>query len=340
MAQHVAHSEEAWLVVLDDTAVGRDVDLTVSESIEGVDGLVRRCARGELHLNLHVAGRHVDDAAGLDLTFLNGFGDGVLQGGSRLGVGYLTDDERLVVEFVDLGSDAHHAATLSVVVFAYVDGTAGGEVGIEMKLLTFEVVDGSIADLVEVMGQYLAGESHGDTVSTLCQQQRELHGQCHRLFVAAVVAHLPLRGLRIEDRLNGKLREARLDISGSGSAVTGKDVAPVALRVNEQILLSKLYESVADGGIAVRVELHGMSHDIGHFVVASVVHAFHRVQDTALHRFQSILDLRHSALKDDIGGIVQEPVLVHAAEMMHGRGIETVGGLVVGVLVLGELVVV
>ena len=340
MAQHVAHGEEARLVILDDAAVGRDINLAVGEGIEGIDGLVGRCAGCELYLNLHVTGRHVDDAAGLDLPFFDGLGDGVLQGSGRFGEGHLADDECLVVELVDLGTDAHHAAALPVVVFAHVDGAAGGEVGVEMEFLAFEVVDGGVAELVEVMGQHLAGESHSDAVGTLCQQQREFHGQGHRLLVASVVAHLPLGGLRVEDCLKGKLREARLDISGSGGTVTGEDVAPVALRVDEQILLPKLYESVADGSIAVRVELHGVSHDVGHLVVASVVHALHRVKDTALHRFQSILDLRHSALKDDIGGIVQKPVLVHAAEMMHGRGIEAVGGLVVGVLVLGELVVV
>ncbi len=340
MAQHIAHGEEARLVVLDDAAVGRDVDLAVREGIEGVDGLVRRRARCKLYLYLHVACRHVDDTSCFDLPFLDGFGDGVLQGSGGFGVGHLADDERLVVEFVDFGSYAHHAAALSVVVFAHVDGTAGGEVGIEMKLLAFEVVDGSVANLVEVMRQYLAGESYGDAVGTLCQQQRKLHGQGHGLFVASVVAHLPFGGLRVEDCLKCKLREARLDISGSGGTVSREDIAPVALRVDEQIFLSELYERVADRSVAVRMELHGVSHDVGHLVVASVVHAFHRVQDAALHRFQSILDLRHSALEDDIGGIVQKPVLVHAAEMMHGRGVEAIGGLVVGVLVLGKLVVV
>ena len=40
VTQHIAHRQEAWLVVLDDAAVGRQVNLTVGEGIEGVDGLV------------------------------------------------------------------------------------------------------------------------------------------------------------------------------------------------------------------------------------------------------------------------------------------------------------
>ena len=38
-----------------------------------------------------------------------------------------------------------------------------------------------------------------------------------------------------------------------------------------------LHESVADGRVAMRMELHGVADDIRHLVVASVVHAFHRV---------------------------------------------------------------
>ena len=40
VAQYVADGEELRLVVADDAAVGRDVDLAVGEGIEGVDGLV------------------------------------------------------------------------------------------------------------------------------------------------------------------------------------------------------------------------------------------------------------------------------------------------------------
>ena len=42
MLEHIAHGEEARLIVLDDTAVGRDVDLAVAEGIECVHGLVGR----------------------------------------------------------------------------------------------------------------------------------------------------------------------------------------------------------------------------------------------------------------------------------------------------------
>ena len=72
------------------------------------------------------------------------------------------------------------------------------------------------------------------------------------------------------------------------------------------------------------VELHGVSHDVGHLVVASVVHALHRVQYSPLHGLQSVLDMRHGALEDDVRRIIEKPVLVHPAEVMHGRSVKPV----------------
>ena len=79
----------------------------------------------------------------------------------------------------------------------------------------------------------------------------------------------------------------------------------------------------------MRVELHSMAHDVRHLVVATVVHTLHGMEYASLHRLQAILYMWHRTVKDDIRGIVQEPVLVHAAEVMHHRGIKTVDRAVV-----------
>ena len=196
-----------------------------------------------------------------------------------------------------------------------------------------QIADGGVAEFVEVMGQDLRRQAHCDAFGALCQEQRELHGQRDRFIVAAVVALLPLRGLGVEDRLEGELRELRLNISGSSGRVAGEDVTPVALGVDEQAFLAELHEGVADGSVAVGVELHGVTHDVGHLVISAVVHAAHGVQDAALHGFQTVLDMRYGTLQDDIAGIVEEPVLVHSREMMHGTGIEAIDRLIVRVLI-------
>ena len=78
------------------------------------------------------------------------------------------------------------------------------------------------------------------------------------------------------------------------------------------------------------VKLHGMSHNVGHLVVASVVHALHGVKNASLHGFQSVLYMGNGTFQDYIRGIVEEPVLIHAAQMVHGRSIKPVHWLVVG----------
>ena len=66
------------------------------------------------------------------------------------------------------------------------------------------------------------------------------------------------------------------------------------------------------------------------------------MEDTALHRLQTILDGRHGTLKDHVGGVIQKPVLIHPAQMVHCRGVEPVNRLIVAVpvgslLLLGSI---
>ena len=141
---------------------------------------------------------------------------------------------------------------------------------------------------------------------------------------------MPLRGFGIENGVESELRKPRLDITRSGCTVTRENVSPVSLRVDKQVFLPHLHKGVADRSVTMRVKLHGMAHDIGHFVVPSIVHALHRVQYTALNRLQTVGDIRHGAFQDNIRGVVEEPVLVHATKVMHRRSIEAVGGFIVG----------
>ena len=65
------------------------------------------------------------------------------------------------------------------------------------------------------------------------------------------------------------------------------------------------------------VVLHGLPDDVGDLVVTAVVDALHGVEDTPLHGLQTVLDMGHGALEDDVRGVVEEPVLVHAGELAH-----------------------
>ena len=92
----------------------------------------------------------------------------------------------------------------------------------------------------------------------------------------------------------------------------------------------KLIAEKADGGMrdalsifTVGVVLHGLADYVSDLVVLTVVDGFHRMQNTALHGFETILNSRYSAFEYHVRSIVQEPVLVHAGKMILHSIIKT-----------------
>ncbi len=247
---------------------------------------------------LHIAYLYLPLLVGLQYAVDKGAG---LAGRARgLAVGYLGDGKRLAVTLLYLGTHAHHASALPVIVFAHVDAAACGEVGVQMELLATQVGDGRIAYLAQVVGQYLAVQSHGDALGSLGKQQGELHRQRDGLLVSSVIGEFPLGGLGVEHHIQGKVAQPGLDVPACGGIVSRDDVAPVALAVNQQVLLPQLHQRVLDAGITMGVELHGVAHDVGHLVVPAVIHALHAVHDTPLHGLEPVPYVRHGPLQDHI----------------------------------------
>src|SRR5574344_1790028 len=284
MAQHIGYGEEFRLIVFDDTAVGRNIDFAIGESIERIECLVGRDTGCQLYLYFHLGCGEVFHVTCLNLSFLDGFEYRVNNGFGSLGEGNLSNDKGLLVEFLYLRTYFQRTASLSVVVFRNINRAACGEIGIEMKLLAMQITDGCITQFNEIVGQYFRRQTYGNTLGSLCQKQRKLYGQCDGLLVASVVGHLPFGSFRIENRIEGKLRQACLNITRGGSTVAGEDISPVSLGIHQQFFLSDLYQRIANRSIAMWVKLHGVSYDICHLVVATVVHSLHRVKDAALHR--------------------------------------------------------
>ena len=115
-----------------------------------------------------------------------------------------------------------------------------------MELLATKIGYRGIYKLDKVVRQDLRSETYGDTISTLRQEQRELHGEGHRLLLTTVIGQHPLRGLLVIYHLKGELRQSCLDISCCGSLIAGKDITPVTLHVDEQTLLAELYQRILD----------------------------------------------------------------------------------------------
>ena len=126
------------------TAVGRDVDFTIRESKEGIDGLVGACAGCEVNLYLHLCRCIVVNLPGFDFPLFNSFRNAVYQGRGGLGVRQFADDKRLGIELLDFGTHLQGTATLPIVVFRHIDAATGGEVGVESERFPLEVMDSSL----------------------------------------------------------------------------------------------------------------------------------------------------------------------------------------------------
>ena len=61
---------------------------------------------------------------------------------------------------------------------------------------------------------------------------------------------------------------------------------------------------------------HGLTHDVGHLVISAIIDDVHGMQYSALHGLQTIHHIRDGTLQDDIRSVVQEPMLVHSAQVM------------------------
>ena len=319
VAQDLLDVEELGLVVLDDAGVGGDAGLAVREREKRVDGLVGRDVVGQVDDDFDLGCRHVLDLLDLDLALILGFQDGIDDDLGGLAVGDLRDGDGVLVALLDLGADLDHAAAAPFLVLRAVGVTAGGEVRIELDLLAFQDVDGGVEQLVEVVRQDLRRHADCDAFCALREQERETHRELDRLLVATVVGRHPVRDLGVEDDFLGELAQARLDVTRGGVAVAGEDVTPVSLAVDGETFLSQLHEGAQDGRVSVRMVLHRLSDDVGDLGVVAVVHLVHRMQHAALDRLQAVHDVRDRTLQDDVGGIVQEPVLEHARQLVLMR---------------------
>ena len=189
------------------------------------------------------------------------------------------------------------------------------------------------------MRKDLGGQADSDTLSTLRQEQRELHGQCYGLIGRAVVGLLPRGDAVAVDCFVGESRELRLDVSACSSGVTGEDIPPVPLRIDEEALLSELDEGIIDRGVTVGVVLHRLPDDVSYLDELAAIHPLEVVEDTALHGLEPVIDMGYSTLEDDVGGVVEEPCLVHLRQVAQLRAVRQalcrlVGG---GLFVLNDI---
>ena len=153
-------------------------------------------------------------------------------------------------------------------------------------------------------------QAYRDALGAQHQQQRQLAGQGDRLHVAAIVAGDERGQVFVEDFFARQVGESTFNVSGGRRAVAGVDVSEVSLAFDEEAFVGQVDQGIGDGGVAVRMVLHGMTDNVGHLDEASVITVMQGVQDAALDRLEPVLHMWNGAIADDIGGIGQE-IAIH-----------------------------
>ena len=146
----------------------------------------------------------------------------------------------------------------------------------------------------------------------MCKEEREFHRKSHGLILASIVRGSPFSDFRRESSFDGKFRETPFDITGGGGFVTGENISPVTLCVDQKLLLSELHKRIANGGITMGMILHSIAHDICNLIEMTVINRAHRMQDSSLHRFQAVVDIGDSAFENHIACIFKIPGTEHS----------------------------
>jgi hypothetical protein len=318
VAQDVVDGHLDGALLLDDDGAQRGGDFALGEDVERLDGLLDVGVGGEGDFDLDLAGGVVADGLGLDLALLGGVFDGPDERFGGHAVGQLADDEGGLVLLIDDGAQADLAA-------AFVVSRASirppwGKSGTSLRAFSGGWRSGPGA----VRRSCAAGR--GWTGRRRCfraehEQQRQLGRQHDGLLVAAVVGGDELGEVGIEQLRGGEIRQAALDVARRGGGIAGVDVAEVALAFDQVAAVDQRDQRVADGGVAVRVVLHGVADDVGDLDEAAVVLFVERVENPALDGLEAVVELRNGAVADDVGGVLQkiavhEPVQRPVAEIL------------------------
>jgi hypothetical protein len=226
---------------------------------------------------------------------------------------------------VALGAHDHLAAAGAVALLDAVDAVDDPrrrEVGRRHDLHQFvdgcvgvlQQVQAGVDDLVEVVRRDVGGHADRDAAGAVDQQVGQLAGQDQRLLLAAVVVGTEIDRLLVDvgDHLVRDLGQPDLGVA-HGRRVVAVDRAEVALAVDQHVphreVLGQPHDGVVDRLVAVRVVLaDDVADDTGRLLVRPVpvvAQLVHRVQDAAMHGFQSVTCVGQCTPHDDAHRVVE-----------------------------------
>ena len=150
----------------------------------------------------------------------------------------------------------------------------------------------------------MGGHADGDAVGTQHQKGWHLGWQTNGLLQAPVIRIDELRDFGVEERLLCQFGQAAFDVTGSGCRQPCDDAAEVALAVDEVFLIGEDGQCPRDGGVAVRMVVHGVANHARDLVEASVIDFVEAVKNAALNGLQAVIDIWDGPVAHDIRGVL------------------------------------
>src|SRR5438874_2564362 len=171
-----------------------------------------------------------------------------------------------------------------------------------------------VHDLAQVVRRNVGRHADGDAGRAIDEQVRNARRQDDGLLLVLVVVRDQVDRVPVDvgQQLVGDPRHAGFGVA-HGRRRIAIDRAEVPLPVDERIaqreVLDHPHQRLVDRRVAVRVELaHAVADDARGLLVTAIPHQaeeLHRVQHAAMHRLQTVADVRQRASDDDGHRVVQ-----------------------------------
>ena len=184
-------------------------------------------------------------------------------------------------------------------------------VGIDIRIV--DIGAAAVNHLSQVVGGYIGGHTHSDTVAAVDEQVgyfcRHDGRLCER--VVEVVHHVDRIFLQVVHDVLAHLVEPALGVTHGGGRVA-VDRAEVTLSVDKGVahvpVLRHSYQCTVYGAVAVGMVLtEHLTHHTGALLigfVTGIADTFHTIEYTAVNRFESVAHIREGTGHDDRHGVV------------------------------------
>ena len=178
----------------------------------------------------------------------------------------------------------------------------------------FDHINRCVNGIAQIVGWDIRRHTDGNPAGTIHQQIRIPGRQNGRLHFLTVEIRHEIHGIlfNIPNHLHGKRRHSRLGIP-LGRSTVSINRTEVSVTVHQRVAHGKILghpdHRIIDGRISVGMILtHDFTDDSGRFLVRLVrrnAQLLHTIEDTPVHRFHTVPDIRQRPADDDTHGVIQ-----------------------------------